>query len=139
MTIEYAGADWVKAAFHQPMSPLGEAVADLLGQVAKGIYHLSVGQLSKVDWKDPDYVAVAITDGLSTFDRDDLTQLVVLCHDRCLRLEIKAGGPRMLRLCFTQRKREGSLYDRHPTIEAAVESIRAECGAPEVAHAAASS
>lgn len=127
----YAGADWVRAAFKCEPSPLGVAVADLLGDVEKGIYHASTGGLSKVDWANPDYIAVPLTHDLATFDRDELTRLVVLCHDRCLRLEIAAAGRRQLKLGFSPRQREGSTYERHPTIEAAVASIRADYAVPE--------
>jgi hypothetical protein len=36
----YAGAGWVKAMTGQTMSPFGENVADLLGDLFLGIYHI---------------------------------------------------------------------------------------------------
>ena len=120
-----AGAGWVRDSFRCEPSPLGAAVADLLNDVFAGIYHLNHRSLRKVDWTDP-YVIMLNHDGaLPTFDYDFLTQMVVLCHDRCLRLQIKGKGPRILELMFHQREREGGISHRHPTIEDAVASIRA--------------
>lgn len=58
---------------------------------------------------------------LSSYDFDDLTRLVFLAHDRCIRVEVSQGGPGRLRIAIWQRKREGSMYERHPTIEQALE------------------
>lgn len=35
------GADWIKTAYKTEMSPLGEAVADLLDDLYSGIYHIA--------------------------------------------------------------------------------------------------
>ena len=58
---------------------------------------------------------------LSTFDFDDLTRLVFLAHDKCIRVELIQGGPRAIGIAIFKRKgRTGSMYERHPTIEAAL-------------------
>jgi len=41
----YAGASWIKSSLKKEMSPLGEAVANLLGRVSRGIYHLKTSSL----------------------------------------------------------------------------------------------
>lgn len=62
---------------------------------------------------------------LSTFDADKLTRLVFLAHDRCVRVEVTHSGPRMVRICIWQRDtREGSITERHPTIEQALATWR---------------
>jgi len=61
---------------------------------------------------------------LSTFDFNTLTRLVFLAHDRCMRASIMQSGPRMVKIAIWKRTREGSIYDRHPTIEAALEQWR---------------
>lgn len=62
---------------------------------------------------------------LSTFDFDYLTRLVVLAHDACVRVEIVSSGPGRIGLVLHKRAgRTGSSYERHPTIEEAIERVR---------------
>lgn len=62
---------------------------------------------------------------LSTFDFDALTRLVFLAHDKCVRVQIVQGGPRCVGIVIWQRaKRDGSMFERHPTIEQAMEVWR---------------
>lgn len=62
---------------------------------------------------------------LSTFDFDYLTRLVVLAHDACVRVEIVSSGPGRIGLVLHKRAgRTGSSYDRHPTMEEAIERVR---------------
>ena len=64
----------------------------------------------------------------ATFDYDGLTRAVVMAHDRMIRFEIEPSGPGMLKLRLWQRHtREGRMYERHPTLEDAVEDIRKRC------------
>ena len=56
---------------------------------------------------------------LATFDFDSMTRLVRLAHERCMRVEINPCNMRYLRIILHKRKREGSICDRHPTIEQA--------------------
>ena len=106
------------------ISKLGENVANLLDDVWCGIYHLSNSSLSKVDWTNPDYIRLLIYSGLSTYDDDELTRLVVLSHDRCLRLSINPCNFNYLELLFHQRNRIDDLYHRMPTMEDHLEQIR---------------
>lgn len=70
---------------------------------------------------------------LSTFDFDYLTRLVVLAHDACVRVEIVSSGPGRIGLVLHKRAgRTGSSYDRHPTMEEAIERVRPK----RLAHAA---
>lgn len=137
LQMNYAGADWVQRnldAYHQnvgsgrtrpskkkvakAMSPLGIAVADALGYVWCGIYHLPWEALQRVRWDDDWCIEVRVQQGLSTWDFSDLTQLVVVCHDMLLRLCIDTSGPRHLSLMFHQRgSREGGTAVRMPTLE----------------------
>jgi len=61
---------------------------------------------------------------LATFDGDDLTRLVFLAHEKCIRVQVEQGGPNRLRIAIWRREREGCMYERHPTIEQALESWR---------------
>lgn len=123
----YSGSEWIKnQSWCGDISPLGVAVADLLGEVFGGIYHLNTNALKKVDWAD-DFVIEFVLGhhGLSTFDGSDLSIMVILCHDRLLRLDISARAHEYLGLMFHQRRlREGSGYWNHPTIETTIEHVR---------------
>ena len=62
---------------------------------------------------------------LSTFDFNLLTTLVFLAHDRMIRIEIQSSGPRMVKICLHKRHaREGSMSQRHPTVETALAAHR---------------
>ena len=130
---KHSGSEWIKSALKvREMSPLGAAVADLLGDCYSGIYHLEDKKLKKVDWGDPYVVAVQIShQQLSTFDGPYLTLLVVLAHDRCLRMSIRAATVNTLELLFHQRQRGGDLSRRMPTIEEHIASIRRYHPQPE--------
>src|SRR6266404_2787116 len=90
------------------LSPLGREVAEILGQVFLGIYHIEdeIGQ-GKVDWSHKYGIEIGTWRTLSTYDFANLTWLVVLCHDRAIRLEIGSRGYRRLKLIFHQRTRGG--------------------------------
>lgn len=120
----YAGADYLERR-GQKMSPLGITVAEALGFVWQGIYHLSHRQLAKTRWDDERGIEISVNADLATYDDDRLTRLVVLCHDLGLRMSVEPAGPRHLRLRFWQRtKREGRLRERMPTLDEHVAMIR---------------
>ena len=68
---------------------------------------------------------------LSTFDFDKLTRLVFLAHDRCMRVEIGSSGPNMVKIIIHKRTREGSMSQRHPTLEQAFELWREKRSEPK--------
>ena len=57
---------------------------------------------------------------MSTYDFDMLTRLVFLSHDMCMRSSVMQSGPRMVKIAVWKRIREGSMSQRHPTIEEAL-------------------
>lgn len=62
---------------------------------------------------------------LATFDSDALTRLVFLAHDRCVRVGIQQSGPRHVKIVIWKRTgRTGSIMERHPTLEQALEAWR---------------
>ena len=67
-------------------------------------------------------IKVCVPSGkLSTFDFDLLTTLVLLAHDRCVRVELGNGGPYRTGVILHRRHaREGCMSQRHPTIETAL-------------------
>jgi hypothetical protein len=68
---------------------------------------------------------VSTSQELATFDFNRLTALVVAAHDRCVRVSVVSSGPNMVKIVLFPRKgRGGSMSERHPTIEDALETIR---------------
>jgi len=138
----YAGAEWIESnviRVHNtgvateivegtgaaPMSPLGRTVADVLGFVYRGIYHLPNSATYNTDWSDLRRIVVNVPAELCTWDGNTLTQLVVVTHDMMLRMEVGPSGPRMIKLSFFQRMaRDGDTSLRLPTLEEHVGMIR---------------
>jgi hypothetical protein len=80
-------------------------------------------------------IKVSVSAGLSTFDSDNLTRLVLLAHDRCVRIELAQGGPYRIGIKLHRRyTRKGGFFDRHPTIEQAIEAHRKIHPAPTEDH-----
>lgn len=58
---------------------------------------------------------------LSTYDFDLLTRLVLLAHDRCVRVSIQQGGPKRVAIVLHKRDPKGQDFsERHPTIAQAL-------------------
>jgi hypothetical protein len=113
----YAGAGWVKAMTGKPMSPFGEKVADLLGDLFLGIYHIE-RDVRRAEWSTRGWISMTfVGNAWATWDGENLTRLVVLAHDRCIRVSMEAAAPRVMRIDFHPREREGPIYRRHPTLE----------------------
>ena len=129
---KHAGAEWVASSLRvADMSPLGVEVADLLGDVYDGIYHIQGRALGKVDWSNPYCIVLVMPaiGALATYDSNRLTRLVVLSHDRMIRVSIEPCNPTHLRLMFHKRHtREGCMGERMPTLEDHVAGIRDFCG-----------
>lgn len=126
---EYAGSDWIEHSLKiTNMSPLGKVAADLLGDVFKGIYHLNTHALRKVKWDDKWCIEYILGwHELATVDNNELTRLVVLGHDRMLRISIDPHTFHHIKLSICQRTtrdNNASLSDRGPTLEEHVELIR---------------
>ncbi len=63
--------------------------------------------------------------GLSSFDFDELTRLVISAHDNCVRCEVCQGPPRGVKIRLWPRfTRTGSSTERHPKIEEAIIKFR---------------
>ena len=131
---KHSGAEWLNSKwlrrdhwrYGKEISPLGREVADILGQTWRGLYHLDGKAIERVDWSDPHCISINVrSPQLSTWDFNTLTVLVVLCHDRMIRMDVDGIGPRLTQLMFHQRKsREGDSSQKHPTMEQAIKMIR---------------
>ncbi|MBZ9752957.1 hypothetical protein K7W42_19140 [Deinococcus sp. HMF7604] len=129
----FAGSEWLVSNLKYEKapapSPLGLRVADLLGELAHGIYHLPKGAKYRTNWGHSRYIEVTLENGyvtLGTVDADYLTRLVFLAHDYGLRVEIRPCNFRHLVLGFSQREvRTGAYHERCPTAEDALAAHRA--------------
>lgn len=125
---KFAGAEWVKRSLKdKPISDFGEQVANLLGDVFQGIYHI-VDDLhdAELNGGTPDFPYCEIRlrhQTLSTWDFDLLTKFVVICHSRCIRMEIEGKPPKTLLLRFHKRQRTGRSDQKHPLMIEAMERI----------------
>lgn len=61
---------------------------------------------------------------LATYDFDKLTNLVIMAHDKCIRVSVFPYNFNTLRIAIWKRQREGGMSLRHPTIEQAIEKFR---------------
>lgn len=95
---------------------------EFLADLFCGWHHIT-GKLH--EWGDGIRLNTSQVWGFATFDFDKLTRAVVMAHDRMIRFEICPSGPGMLGLVLHKRhKRNGRMFERHPTIEEAIKIIR---------------
>lgn len=100
-------------------------VCDIVGIAAGGIYNAPIPGPEHIDWNYGTGVSMTWGGDVSTWDSNALTLLVLLCHEARIRLAIDAAAPRRLRLSFWQRGDAGGIAVRHPTIDEAIERVRA--------------
>lgn len=104
-------------------APLRERAEYVLSRTFRGLHHIDA---HRIKWQGSSCVYNAM-DGISTFDYDELTRLVYFAHEACIRVAICASGPRMIKLRISPRySRDGGINERHPTIEQAIKTMRAE-------------
>lgn len=123
ITSDHRGADWLRSAGITKISPLGTRVANLLGHLFKGLYHIDTEAI-KADWSSDHHIKVSFAGELATWDANQLTELVVMAHDAAIRVSVRPYGPRNLLLLFHPRKRNGGTFERHPSLEDHVSQLR---------------
>lgn len=118
-----------------------EAVA-FFSEYYGGAHHFPFGGVREYGhgWHVVDATALA------TYDFTQLTRLVIMAHDKCVRVEVSAYAPhededvaplddngepperwfpaRALTIAIWPRRREGNFSERHPTLEHAVQAYR---------------
>jgi len=110
---------------NKTISPLGKVVIEILNIVFRGLHHVDQQLLKKTKWDD-DYVICLDFPNTSfaTTDFNDLTQLVVLAHDACVRLSIGSAPSKKLRLLFHKRQSTGTYSQRQESLEIAAAMVR---------------
>jgi hypothetical protein len=95
--------------------------AQMFADVVGGFHHVT-GTFKP--WND----GIRVSDyqrAWSTFDMDRLTRLVILAHDRMIRVSIVPSAPRRVGIEMWKRHtREGRMSKRHPTMEQAIATHR---------------
>ena len=119
------GADRLRGSYPKAeISPFGERVADLLDEWQFGLYHMDPKALQKARWYDTHCIQISLGSagpgGLATYDYDNMTRLVFLAHEYCIRIAIHPGGTKSLTLVFHPRSRDGDQFGKHPTIDEAL-------------------
>lgn len=61
--------------------------------------------------------------GLATYDFNQLTRLVFMAHDKCIRVEVSPSSPRHLKIAIWKRERTGSMSERHPDLQTVIEQF----------------
>ncbi len=104
--------------------PVAERIQAVLASTFGGMHH--VFSLKKINEGGPrEYWTMIHSGDLSTFDFDTLTRLVLWAHEFGVRVSLSNGGPRAIKIMLHARaKRDGSMFDRHPTIEQAIQQIK---------------
>lgn len=101
-------------------SELGIKTAIILTKLFQGMHHVPVSQIKKINWKSEFNIPFSYFASMSTFDDNLLTRLIILAHEYCVRVEIKACNFHYFTIQFSKRTgREGPSHDRHPTVEQA--------------------
>ena len=110
------------------ISEFGKVVANILGHAWDGLHHCNPTMLfhKRTDWSSDHHIEVVIPNELATWDFNRLTELVILCHDQCVRLSVEGANIHYMRLRFHPRKRGKllSISKKHPTIEEQIKEIR---------------
>lgn len=115
----YTGVEGLKYIVEHELSPFERDAADLLGEAFGGLYHMDPDELRRGEWSERMVKVGARTD-LSTFDFNMLTRLVLLAHERCVRLSIIAASKGRVFIVLHPRSRTGDSVERHPNIEEAI-------------------
>lgn len=104
-------------------------------QLTKVVYHV-FGGWHHVKYKEnTEYmgrkgVQISVSDDLSTYDFDQLTKLVIACHQWSVRASICSGGPRRLSIWLHEREPadyenpKQCFWERHPTSDHLIAAVQ---------------
>lgn len=107
------------------LNPFQRRAFSILGIVGNGIYNAPIAW-GTVRWQ-PDCVAVSWRRSMGTYDFDELTRLVLLCHEARIRGWVAPLGLGYLEISLSERWcRPGRVSRHHPDLHEVVLSWRAE-------------
>ena len=104
---KYSGAGWLHQSLGpgRSLSPFGIRVANVLGQVYRGIYYIDSAVLRKgMSWNNSLVLSVNVSGGLATFDFDELTRLVFCCQQAGIGVDICGCPWAYTKLLFSAKR-----------------------------------
>lgn len=121
------GKGWLAAP--ETLSRFQQRAFDILGIVGGGIYNCPISWDS-LEWEAGTGLGVpwGPSNGFGTWDFDNLTWLVFLCHEARIRCDISPNGPKGLKIYLHPRRDDGSISERHPNLDEAVVNFRSHVG-----------
>ncbi|HBD19288.1 MAG TPA: hypothetical protein DC063_03800 [Arenimonas sp.] len=124
-----------KGLTRELMTPKQIECFDLICDVVGGEHHIR-GTSARIEDATSHGIRVGgLLQNFSTTDRDLLTRLVVLGHDRCIRVEVASSSRGYTAFMLHKRARFGRNYEVCPGLEEAAADIRKKFPQPaEVGH-----
>ncbi len=110
--------EWIEKCYNLKCSELGKEVANIIGWVGRGIYNAPC-DTKKINWTDNHCIELNWSQALANYDGQQLTDLVIECHRRMIRVSIQPNM-RYLKMMFwkrTTRSFQESIFARMPDIE----------------------
>lgn len=107
----------------EKLSDFQKKVVGIVGIIGSGIYNAPINP-DKIEWDHGRGVSMVWMREMATWDFNQLTWLVFLCHEARIRCSVEGCGPRNLRLSFWPREAEGQMSVRHPDLGEAVKIFR---------------
>jgi hypothetical protein len=98
-----------------------EEATAFFSEFYQGDHHIPKGGVKEFGYG---WAVVHNRGDLATYDYNELTKLVIMGHDRCIRVSIMPYQIKSLKIAIWRRQREGGMSERHPTLEQAIESFR---------------
>lgn len=95
----------------------------MLADLVNGFHHL-FGKITGDGRKDQIRCVLEAHNCLATYDYRDLTRLVVMAHDRCIRAEIQPARGNAITVILTKCNRDGDRSKWHPALEENIAKIR---------------
>lgn len=107
------------------LAPATERMENVLRRTFRGMHHCPKIRKFNIG-SEFEHWEINPFGGLSTFDSDVLTRLVIMAHDECVRVEIDSSGPGRVKIRLHARKRRtgGPFFERHNTLETAIARVR---------------
>jgi len=107
----------------EKLSEFQKRVCNIIGIVGSGIYNAPIS-IDSIDWNYGSGIAMNWKREMATWDFNQLTMLVFLCHEARIRCSLEGTGPGQLKVAFWQRKEDGNMAVRHPNLDEAVAEFR---------------
>lgn len=119
-----------KGLTRELMTPEQIECFDLICDVVGGEHRLGMASSHPTSSTSHGIRVGGLLQNFATTDRDLLTRLVVLAHDRAIRVETVSSSHGYVALMLHKRGRTGGICQAHPRLEEAVANIRAKFPQP---------